>query len=75
MENISFHPCSQDPPLLIRVPGKEKERAQDPRNEVDSLLSRIIMISKEAFETSKRCRIFFFDALKNFSIVNGCSFS
>ena len=27
MENISFHPCSQDPPLLLRVPGEVKERA------------------------------------------------
>ena len=27
MENISYQPCSQDPPLLIRVPGEENERA------------------------------------------------
>ena len=25
MENISYQPCSKDPPLLIRVPGEEKE--------------------------------------------------
>ena len=27
MAYISYHPCFQDPPLLIRVPGEEKERA------------------------------------------------
>ena len=28
---ISYHPCFQDPPPLIRVPGEEKERALETR--------------------------------------------